>query len=228
MLLIASEIDWKHEAMKRENRKPRVFPPPDDGREWILIDDAAETAGVLPQSLLKRAKRENWTRTYHHHVKTWLLKKDFDHYLRFIKDRERWYNQRRPKNWQPDVGMNPREEEALFKRIFLTTAQAAAYMGIGETTILKWVRQGKIPVFLTRKKGRGGRNWYSLINLRNLKESEAWQSKPRCSREPSHAKPTKCSTNSKSIPRFRKAGSPNVKPLTDCKSASTLCDITAE
>jgi len=40
--------DFGAEEWKRENRERNVYPAPNDGREWILLDDAAAMAGVQP------------------------------------------------------------------------------------------------------------------------------------------------------------------------------------
>ncbi len=164
--------DFGAEEWKRENRERNVYPAPNDGREWILLDDAAAMAGVQPKALAKRARKQDWTRTCRHGAKVWLLKKDVDFSLKFIRRREDWRKRRRPKHWIPEIGDLTGMEEEQIKRTFLTTAQAAAYMGVSERTIRRWVTMGRIPVYLTRKKGTGGRNWYSLTNLQNYKEDE--------------------------------------------------------
>ncbi|MCC5648064.1 helix-turn-helix domain-containing protein, partial [Nostoc sp. CHAB 5824] len=148
MKLIAAEIDWTHEAMKRENRKRNVYPPPDDGREWILLDDAAEMAGVQPKALAKRARKQDWTHTCRHGTKVWLLKKDVDFYLDFIRKRENWRKRRRPKHWIPEIGDISGMTDEAVKDVFLTTQQAAAYMGVSARTVRRWVTMGRIPVYL--------------------------------------------------------------------------------
>jgi len=155
--------------------QPQISPPPDDGREWITADDAATMFGILRKTLLYHAVKLEWTCYRQPCMQTWILKKDVVSWHNFLKDRERWYKRRRPKTWQPEIAMNHREDEELFKRIYWSAAQAAAFMGVSRQTINNWSRQGKIPVFLTRKMGEGGKNWYSQTNLRNLKESEEWQ-----------------------------------------------------
>ena len=152
-----------------------ICEPPDDGREWMLADDAAALLGVKRDRAVVLAKRFNWTRYQPPHQQTWILKSDVVSWYKFLKDRELWYKRRCPKNWKPEIAMNATEDEELFKRIYWSTAQAAAFMGVTTSTIYKWTKKGKIPVFLTRKMGEGGKNWYSPTSLRNLKESEEWQ-----------------------------------------------------
>ena len=98
-------------------------------------------------------------------------------YLAFTKDRTRWYKRRKGKDWEPMIDRNPPEEEDCFKRVFWTTAQAAEFMGVSKQTITRWGRKGIIPIFVTRKQGKGGRNYYSPTSLRNLKEDEEFLKK---------------------------------------------------
>ena len=172
MKLELSQTKVRGEEWKRKNRAWRVFPPPDDGREWILVDEAAALFGIKPTSMSIKMQKLNFTRTCHKGVKPWLLKKEIMDYLAFLKDRERWYKRRRPKNWRPEIGSFAGESDEYLQRIFLTTAQAAAFMGVSKSAVLSWVKKGKIPVFVNRKQGKGGRNWYSPTSLRNLKEDE--------------------------------------------------------
>jgi len=155
--------------------KPYICEPPDDGREWILADDAAALLGVTRFHTLRLARRFDWI-CYKQPVKqTWILKKEVVSWHNFLKDRQRWYKRRRPKNWKPEVAMCSPEDEVLFRRIYWSTAQAAEFMGVTIHTIYKWTKQGRVPVFTTRKMGQGRRYWYSPTSLRNLKESEEWQ-----------------------------------------------------
>jgi len=172
MKLIAGHVDRQHEAMKRGNREAYIYPPPDDGREWMLLDDAAVLFGVTPSTLSDRTRKENWTRTSHHGVKVWLLKEEVTEMLRFLKRREQWYKRRRPKNWIPEVGDLTGMEEEQIRRVFLTSCQAAAYLGISVHRVEELARSGKLPVYVTKGMGRGRRYWFSMTNLRNHKEDE--------------------------------------------------------
>jgi len=155
--------------------KPRICEPPNDGREWILADDAAALFCVTRNLVLMLAKRFDWTRYQQPQKQTWILKKEVVSWHNFLKDRERWYKRRRPKTWQPMISIEPKDAEPDFPRYWWTTAQAADFMGVSKNTICVWVKKGKIPVFTTRKMGQGRRYWYSPTSLRNLKESEEWQ-----------------------------------------------------
>ncbi len=172
MRLIVKSVDWKSEEMKRKNRPARVFPPPDDGREWILVDEAAKLYGITPHSMMVKANKLDLTRTFHKGVKTWLLKSEVLSFLEFLQWRERWYKKHRPKCWRQEVGSYEGESDAYMQRIFCTSAQAAAFMGVSPHTVWSWAKKGKIPVFVNRKLSRGGKCWFSWTSLRNYKEDE--------------------------------------------------------
>ncbi len=172
MKLELSQTAVRGEEWKRENRQRNVYPPPDDGREWILVDEAAKLYGIPPSTMRGKAAKIGFTRTCRKGVKAWLLKKEVMDYLAFLKDRDRWYKRRRPKHWKPMIGSCEGETDAELSRFLWTAKQAAAFMGVDAQTISLWARSGKIPVFYNRKMGRGGKHWYSPTSLRNYKEDE--------------------------------------------------------
>lgn len=142
--------------------------PPDDGRQWISIDDVAEKLSVEGSVARYHAKRQSWTTFRKHPYRTWILKRDFDQYLWFLRSKERWYKRRKPESWRPEVF---EVDEETAKRIFCTVGQAALFMQVCTNTIHRWARQGKIPIFVTEKTGRGRRQWYSPCSLRMLREN---------------------------------------------------------
>ncbi len=166
------ELEKRGEEWKRKNRERNVYPPPNDGQEWILAEEAAPLFGITAAAMVNKARKLNWRRTICLGIKTWLLKKDIMHYLDFLKDRERWYKRRRPKHWIPEVGLLTGEDEEHIKRVFWATKQASEFLGICESRLRELARQGKIPVYITRKMGRGGKYWFSPTNLRNHRDDE--------------------------------------------------------
>jgi len=163
------------EEGKRENRQRNVYPPPNDGREWMLVDDAAKLYGITTGTLLFHARRLEWQRVTCPGVKSWLLKEDVMHWWDFLQKREKWYKRRRPKNWEPEVGSIATMEPERIKDVFLTSQQAAEYLGISSHRVLELGRCGRLPVYVTNGLGRGRRYWFSQTNLRNLKEDEEYQ-----------------------------------------------------
>ncbi len=163
------------EKWKRENRQRNVYPPPSDGREWMLVDDAAKLYGISTHSLLQKARKLQWQRTSGHNIKTWLLKEDVMHYWNFLQKRERWYKRRLPKCWEPQVGDIAGMEPERIPRIFWTSKQAAEYLGVSVHRISELARKGKLPVYVPNGTGRGRQHWYSPTNLRNLKDDEERQ-----------------------------------------------------
>ena len=172
MKLTAGEINWKHEEMKRENRKPNVYPPPNDGREWILAEDAAVLYGVTHRTMVLKAKKLHMTHTCRHGVKAWLVKKEVMDYLKFLKQRENWRKRRRPKNWIPEVGDLTGMEEERIKQVFWTSRQAAEFLNISIHRVEELARCGKLPVYVTKGVGKGRQQWFSPTNLRNHQEDE--------------------------------------------------------
>ena len=172
MKLELSQTAVRGEEWKRENRQPRTYPPPNDGREWMLMDEAAALFGIKLKSMWQKAGRIGFTRTARRGVKGWLLKKEVIDYLAFTKDRDGWYKRRRPKCWKPMIGSCEGDSDEEMQRVFWTARQAAAFMGVSTRTISQWAKSGKIPVFYNRKMSNGRRHWYSPTSLRNYKEDE--------------------------------------------------------
>ena len=172
MKLMLNEAAPRGEAWKRKSRQPNTYPPPDDGREWILLEDAAKLFGIQPRSMMDKARKLDFTRTFRKSVKTWLLKSEIVSYLDFLKRRARWWKKYDPPHWRVEAGSFEGLTDAEMQRFMWTSEQAAAFMGVGTTTINRWARSGKIPVFYHRKMGKGGRHWYSPTSLRNYKEDE--------------------------------------------------------
>ena len=160
------------EEWQRKNRQARIYLPPDDGREWILVDDAAKLYGIKPHCMMVKANKLDFTRTFRKGIKTWLLKSDVMRHLDFLQLRERWYKNHRPKCWRQEVGSCEGESDEFMQRVFCTSAQAAAFMGVSPRTVWSWAKKGKIPVFVNRKMGKGGKCWFSWTSLRNYKEDE--------------------------------------------------------
>lgn len=157
---------------KRENRERNVYPAPNDGREWMLVDEAAALYGMTPHSLMQKARELHWRRTQLHNVKSWLLKEDVMHYWNFLKDRKRWYKRRLPKSWIPQVDNLTGMEPERIKRVFWTSSQAAEYLGVSVHRISELARKGKLPVYVTNGMGKGRKCWFSPTNLQTLKEDE--------------------------------------------------------
>ena len=44
------------EEWQRKNRKPHIYPPPNDGREWILVDEAAALFGIKTHSMMQKSR----------------------------------------------------------------------------------------------------------------------------------------------------------------------------
>ena len=72
MKLMLNDATPRGEAWRRKNRQPNTYPPPNDGREWILLEDAAKLFGIQPRSMMDKARKLDFTRTFRNSVKTWL------------------------------------------------------------------------------------------------------------------------------------------------------------
>jgi hypothetical protein len=144
--------------------------PPPAGQEWRSMPAVMKKLGIGRTAVWYHIRKENWTIYRQNRNRTWILKSDVDSYLEFNALRKHWRKRHQPKAWREEVCTEFDEETC--KRIFWTAAQAALYMDVTAGTIGRWGRKGKIPVFITRKKGTGGRYWYSPSSLRYMKEDE--------------------------------------------------------
>jgi hypothetical protein len=145
-----------------------VGDPPPAGREWRSIIAVAAKLDIKPKSVWTHINRYGWTVYRQNRRRTWVLKEDVDRHIEFTELRKRWHKRHKPKTWREEVCTDVDEE--MCRRIFWTAEQAALYMGVGKRTVQFWGQQGKIPVFVTRRRGTGGRNWYSPSSLRTLRE----------------------------------------------------------
>ena len=171
MKIELSQTAVRGEEWKRENRKPRIYPPPNDGREWILADEAAVLYEVPTKTLVDRMRRLNFTRTCRPGVKVWLVKKEVIGLFGVSQRPDAMAQTTPPQKLATHDRYEPRRRRVVQAR-FRTTAQAAAFMSVNRTTVYGWGKKGHQSGFLTCKQGSGGQNWYSPTSLRNLKEDE--------------------------------------------------------
>lgn len=123
--------------MKAKSNDPRDFKgePPCDGREWKSLPDVAAKLGIKPNSVWSYTRRWQWTIYKQNKRRTWILKSDVDSYLEFRRMKKRWYERHRPQHWRMEIGII--EDEAMLKRLFLTTTQAALMMEVVTATIIR-------------------------------------------------------------------------------------------
>ena len=149
---------------------PRIAEPPNDGREWICRDTALEMLNCGANTLWRYRRRFEWEcYTPPDYSQKWYLKKEVAFYADFLKDRDKWRKRHRPAHYRMQYMMTD-EESAL--RVFVTLEQAAAMLKVTPSRVGQLARQGKLPVFPSRKPGLGSHYWFSPTSIRNYLADE--------------------------------------------------------
>jgi len=149
---------------------PRIGEPPNDGREWICRDEAMQLFGCSKatiQNYLRRLKLTYFRPTDGSQL--WVLKREVEPYAKFLRDRAKWRKRQRPEHWEIEHLM---VDEETAKRLFLTSTQVAAMLGISSSQVRQLTRHGKLPVHPSRKLGVGSRYWYSPTAIKNYLADE--------------------------------------------------------
>ncbi len=148
--------------------RARISEPPNDGREWVCVSEAAKMLSCCRERAVWRAKKFEWTRYVPaDKSQSWILKKDILDWLKFVKMRADWYRRHRPQHWERQ---NSTLDVQTAQRSLLTCHEAAEILGISSDRLVKLANQGKIHVFLTPRIWRGSRYWFALETIKEYQQ----------------------------------------------------------
>ena len=140
-----------------------------DERKWISATEAAVALQLGRKYMMRTAKKDGYIwRQAKRNAETFFLRKEIVSWADFRQLRRHWLAKYkypgRENRWTEQIDLE------LARRLFITTAEAAALLGVAQPTIWGMAARGRLPCYQTVPGRRGSRLWFSRRAVLQLAE----------------------------------------------------------
>ena len=155
--------------------KARENLPPEDGREWVQADVAAEMVGLSREYFVVVARENDFTRVRGRTRRDfcWYVRSEVESWAEFRRLRGRWYGRHRRS--AKEARWTEKIDVELARRLFITTSEAAQLLGVVCSTVRGMVQRGRLLCYQSEPGRKGARLWFSRRAVLHLKEDEERQ-----------------------------------------------------
>ena len=141
----------------------------EDERQWVSATEAAEMVHLCRKRVLRLTKERGYTRRQaHQNAPPFFLRQEIDSWADFRQLRRRglakYKRSSREKRWTEQI------EVELAQRLFITSSEAAALLGVTRDTVNGMVQRGRLVCYQSVPGHSGSRLWFSRRAVLQLAE----------------------------------------------------------
>ena len=142
---------------------------PENDPKWISVTEAAKMLQLNRDYFTKAAKERGYTRRQaHHNAQTRYLRTEIESWAELRRMRQRWLTKypgaEGKERWTEKI------DRETAQRLFISTKEAGALLGVARTTVSYLVRTGRLVCYQTVPGHRGASVWFSRRAVQQLAE----------------------------------------------------------